>query len=58
VADRKQFLNDVNKIVIKIGTSSITKKNCADTKENCSIDPTFMESIAARVLSFESRGKK
>ena len=58
MADRKQFLNDVNKIVIKIGTSSITKKNCADTKENCSIDPTFMESIAAQVFELRKQGKE
>lgn len=58
MTDRKQFLNDVNKIVIKIGTSSITKKGCDDTKENCSIDPTFMESIAAQVSELRKHGKE
>ncbi|MGA9187374.1 MAG: glutamate 5-kinase [Methanosarcina sp.] len=58
MTDRKQFLNDVNKIVIKIGTSSITKQGCDSTKENCSIDPTFMESIAAQVSELRRRGKE
>ena len=56
--DRKEFLSDVNKIVVKIGTSSITKKNCDDTKENCSIDPSFMESIAAQVSELRKHGKE
>jgi len=58
LTDRKQFLNDVNKIVIKIGTSSITKKGCDDTKENCSIDPGFMESIASQVSELRKHGKE
>ena len=58
MTDRKQFLNDVNKIVIKIGTSSITKKDCDDTKENCSIDPGFMESIAFQVSELRKHGKE
>jgi glutamate 5-kinase len=58
LTDRKQFLNDVNKIVIKIGTSSITKKGCDDTKENCSIDPGFMESIAFQVSELRKHGKE
>ncbi len=58
MTDRKQFLNDVNKIVIKIGTSSITKKGCDDTKENCSIDPNFMESIAFQVSELRKHGKE
>ena len=58
MTDRKQFLNDVNKIVIKIGTSSITKKGCDDTKENCSVDPTFMKSIAAQVSELRKQGKE
>jgi glutamate 5-kinase len=58
LTDRKQLLNDVNKIVIKIGTSSITKKNCDDTKENCSVDPSFMESIAAQVSELRKHGKE
>lgn len=58
MTDRKQLLNDVNKIVIKIGTSSITKKNCDDTKENCSVDPSFMESIAAQVSELRKHGKE
>mgnify|MGYP001255385662 FL=1 len=58
MTDRNQFLNDVNKIVIKIGTSSLTKQNCDSTKENCSIDPTFMESIAAQVSELRKRGKE
>jgi glutamate 5-kinase len=58
LTDRKQFLSDVNKIVIKIGTSSITKKGCDDTKENCSIDPGFMESIAFQVSELRKHGKE
>jgi len=58
LTDRKQFLDDVNKIVIKIGTSSITKKGCDDTKENCSIDPGFMESIAFQVSELRKHGKE
>ena len=58
MTDRKQFLNGVNKVVIKIGTSSITKKDCDDTRENCSIDPTFMESIAAQVFELRKQGKE
>ena len=56
--DRKEFLSEVNKIVIKIGTSSITKQDCDSTKENCSIDPTFMESIAAQIFELRKRGKE
>ncbi len=58
MTDRKEFLSDVNKIVVKIGTSSITKKNCDDTKENCSIDPSYMESIAAQVSELRKHGKE
>jgi glutamate 5-kinase len=58
LTDRKEFLSEVNKIVIKIGTSSITKQNCDSTKENCSIDPTFMESIAAQIFELRKRGKE
>jgi glutamate 5-kinase len=56
--DRKKFLNEVNKIVVKIGTSSITKKNCDSTKENCSIDPDFMENIAAQIFELRKSGKE
>ena len=56
--DRKKFLNEVNKVVVKIGTSSITKKNCDSTKENCSIDPDFMENIAAQVFELRRSGKE
>jgi glutamate 5-kinase len=56
--DRNEFLNDVNKIVIKIGTSSITKNNFDSTKENCSIDPTFIEDIASQVSELRKRGKE
>ncbi|MGB9930122.1 MAG: glutamate 5-kinase [Methanosarcina sp.] len=58
MTDRKQFLDDVNKIVIKIGTSSITKKGCDFTKENCSIDPAFMENIAAQAFELRKQGKE
>ncbi|MGB9132153.1 MAG: glutamate 5-kinase [Methanosarcina sp.] len=58
MTDRKQFLNDANKIVVKIGTSSITKKGCDDTKENCSIDPSFMDSIAFQVSELRKNGKE
>ena len=58
MTDRKEILNEVNKIVIKIGTSSITKQDCDSTKENCSIDPPFLESIAAQVSELRRRGKE
>ncbi|MDD4307110.1 MAG: glutamate 5-kinase, partial [Methanosarcina sp.] len=58
MTDRKEILNDINKIVIKIGTSSITKQDCDSTKENCSIDPPFLESIAAQVSELRRRGKE
>jgi glutamate 5-kinase len=58
LTDRKQFLEDVNKIVIKIGTSSITKKNCDFSKENCSVDPVFMEGVAAQVFKLRQEGKE
>ncbi len=58
MTDRKQFLEDVNKIVIKIGTSSITKKNCDFSKENCSVDPVFMEGVAAQVFKLRQEGKE
>lgn len=58
MTDRKQFLEEVNKIVIKIGTSSITKKNCDFSKENCSVDPVFMESVAAQVSKLRQEGKE
>ena len=58
MTDRKQFLEEVNKIVIKIGTSSITKKNCDSSKENCSVDPVFMESVAAQVFKLRQEGKE
>jgi glutamate 5-kinase len=56
LTDRKQFFHDVNKIVIKIGTSSITKRNCDEKKENCSIDPVFMEGVAAQVSELRKHG--
>lgn len=58
MTDRKQFLEDVNKIVIKIGTSSITKKNCDFSKENCSVDPVFMGGVAAQVFKLRQEGKE
>jgi glutamate 5-kinase len=58
LTDRKEIFNDINKIVIKIGTSSITKQDCDSTKENCSIDPPFLESIAAQVSELRRRGKE
>ncbi|WP_440956676.1 glutamate 5-kinase [Methanosarcina sp. Mfa9] len=58
MTDRKQFFHDVNKVVIKIGTSSITKRNCDETKENCSIDPVFMEGVAAQVFELRKHGKE
>lgn len=58
MTDRKEIFNDINKIVIKIGTSSITKQDCDSTKENCSIDPPFLESIAAQVSELRRRGKE
>lgn len=57
LTDRNQFFRDVNKIVIKIGTSSITKKDCDSTKENCRVDPDFMARIAAQVSELRKQGK-
>ncbi|MCQ1534326.1 glutamate 5-kinase [Methanosarcina sp. KYL-1] len=58
MTDRNQFFRDVNKIVIKIGTSSITRRGCDNTRENCSIDPVFMEGIAAQVSELRKQGKE
>ncbi|MDD3248552.1 MAG: glutamate 5-kinase [Methanosarcina sp.] len=58
MTDREQFFRDVNKIVIKIGTSSITRKGCDHTRENCNIDPLFMESVAAQVSELRKKGKE
>jgi glutamate 5-kinase len=58
LTDRKHFFHDVNKVVIKIGTSSITKRNCDETKENCSIDPVFMEGVASQVSELRTHGKE
>lgn len=58
LTDRNQFFRDVNKIVIKIGTSSITRRGCDNTRENCSIDPVFMEGIAAQVSELRKQGKE
>ena len=51
LVDRKNVLNDVEKIVVKIGTSSITR-------DDCSLNNTFMENIAAQVLELHRQGKK
>jgi glutamate 5-kinase len=56
--DRKQLFSDVNKIVLKIGTSSITGRECDSTKENCLIDHAFMERIAAQVSELRKQGKE
>ncbi|KKH99178.1 hypothetical protein DU79_06020 [Methanosarcina mazei] len=58
MTEREQFFRDVNKIVIKIGTSSITRKGCDHTRENCNIDPAFMESIAFQVSELRKQGKE
>lgn len=49
--DRKNVLNDVEKIVVKIGTSSITR-------DDCGLNNVFMENIAAQVLKLHEQGKK
>ncbi|MDM7920404.1 MAG: glutamate 5-kinase [Methanosarcina sp.] len=58
MTEREQFFRDVNKIVIKIGTSSITRKGCDNTRENCNVDPAFMESIAFQVSELRKQGKE
>jgi len=58
LTDRNQFFRDVNRIVIKIGTSSITRKDCENKKENCSVDPAFMARIAAQVSELRKQGKE
>ncbi|MDD4332159.1 MAG: glutamate 5-kinase, partial [Methanosarcinaceae archaeon] len=58
MTDRNQFFRDVNRIVIKIGTSSITRKDCENKKENCSVDPAFMARIAAQVSELRKQGKE
>jgi len=51
LVDRKNVLNDVEKIVVKIGTSSITR-------DDCGLNNVFMENIAAQVLKLHGQGKK
>lgn len=58
LTDRNQYFRDVNRIVIKIGTSSITRKDCDSTKENCSVDLGFMSRIAAQVSELRKQGKE
>ncbi|MBN2488918.1 MAG: glutamate 5-kinase, partial [Methanosarcinaceae archaeon] len=49
--DREQLLADINKVVIKIGTSSITR-------DDCSLNGTFMDRIASHVLELHKQGKQ
>ncbi len=49
--NRKQLLADINKVVIKIGTSSITQ-------DDCSLNGTFMDRIASHVLELHKQGKQ
>ncbi|WP_406671488.1 glutamate 5-kinase [Methanolobus sp. ZRKC4] len=51
MTDRKELFNDVNKIVIKVGTSSI---NTEDGKLN----RQFMESMAQQVAELHETGKR
>ncbi len=47
--DRKALLKDVRKIVVKVGTSSITK-------EGYEVDSEFMDSVARQVRALRDRG--
>jgi glutamate 5-kinase len=49
--DRKEYIADIDKIVIKIGTSSITR-------DDCSLNDTFMDRIASHVLELHNQGKQ
>ena len=49
--DRKKMLADIDKVVIKIGTSSITQ-------DDCSLNGTFMDRIASHVLELHKQGKQ
>jgi len=51
LVDRKNVLNDVEKIVVKIGTSSITR-------DDHGLNNVFMDNIAAQVLELHGQGKK
>lgn len=49
--DRKELFNDVSKVVVKIGTSSINT-------ESGELNHQFMENMAAQVASLHQQGKK
>ncbi|TGC08453.1 glutamate 5-kinase [Methanolobus halotolerans] len=49
--DRKEIFNDINKIVIKIGTSSINT-------EDGNLDRPFMDRLASQVAALHETGKK
>lgn len=48
--DRKQLLANIDKVVIKIGTSSITR-------DDCSLNGILMDDIASHVLELHNQGK-
>ena len=48
--DRKQLLANIDKIVIKIGTSSITR-------DECGLNGILMDDIASHVLELHNQGK-
>ncbi|WP_340820527.1 glutamate 5-kinase [Methanolobus sp. WCC4] len=51
MTDRKELFSDVNKIVVKIGTSSINT-------EDGNLNRQFMENMAAQVAGLHEMGKK
>lgn len=51
MTDRKELLGNIQKIVVKIGTTSISKKNG-------SLDIDFMKQVASQVSSLHKEGKQ
>ncbi len=51
LSNRKELLGDINKIVVKIGTTSINQ-------DEGKLSPTFLDSIASQVSKLHNAGKK
>lgn len=51
MTNRKELLGDINKIVVKIGTTSINQ-------DEGKLSPTFLDSIASQVSKLHNAGKK
>lgn len=51
LSSRKDFLGDINKIVVKIGTTSINQ-------DEGKLSPTFLDTIASQISKLHNTGKK